>query len=74
MLLTQLSPSPSINLVGYTALGAQQSHLIPLPSLHAGEGSSPPGCVPHNKTLNLNFISYSPILTIVVVVLNNIKM
>ena len=36
-------PSHPIYMVGHTALGAWQSHLIPLPSLHGGEGSSFPG-------------------------------
>ena len=45
-LLSQLFPNHPIFMVGHTALGAQQSHLIPPPSLHDGEGSSFPGLVP----------------------------
>ena len=33
MLLKQLSPSHSVSTMGHTALGIEQSHLIPLPSL-----------------------------------------
>ena len=33
-------------MVGHTTLGAQQSHLIPLPSLHGGDGPSFPGLDP----------------------------
>ena len=39
-------------MVGHTALGAWQSHPIPPPSLHDGEGSSVPGLVPSNNTVN----------------------
>ena len=46
MLLNQLFPSHPIYIVGHTSLEAWQSHLIPLPSLHGGEGSSFPGFVP----------------------------
>ena len=51
MLLHKLFPSP-IYMVGHTALGAWQSHPIPVPSLHGGEGSSFPGLVPTNDTVN----------------------
>ena len=39
-------------MVGHAALGAHQSHLIPLPSLHGGEGSSFPGLVPLGGTVD----------------------
>ena len=40
-------------MVGYTALGAQQRVTqIPLPSLHDGEGSSFPGLVPSDDTVD----------------------
>ena len=39
-------------MVGHTALGAQQSHPIPPPSLHDGEGSSFPGLVPSDDMVN----------------------
>ena len=45
-------PSHSFYMVGHTALGAQQRHLIPLPSLHGGEGSSFQGYVPPDDTGN----------------------
>ena len=32
--------------------GLTESHLIPLPSLHGGEGSSFPGLLPSNDTVN----------------------
>ena len=38
--------------MGHTALGAQQCHLIPLPSLHDGEGSSFPGLVQSDDMVN----------------------
>ena len=46
ILLSQLSSSHLNNIMGCTALGTQQSHPIPLPSLHVWEGSSFPGLVP----------------------------
>ena len=52
MQLTKLSSSHSINMVGLTALEAQQSHPIHLHSPHSGEGSSFPGLVPSNETVN----------------------
>ena len=39
-------------MVGHTAVGAWQSHLIPSPSLHVGEGSSFPGLVPSDDMLD----------------------
>ena len=48
LLLNKLSSSHSNYMVGHTALGAWQSHWIPQPSLHGGEGSSVPGLVPSN--------------------------
>ena len=39
-------------MVGHTALGAWQSHPIPMPSLHGGEGSSFPGLVPSDDTVD----------------------
>ena len=45
MLLTWVSPGHFINVVGHKALKTWQSHLIPLPSLHGGEGASLSGCV-----------------------------
>ena len=51
MLLIQLIPSHPIYMVGHTALVVWQSHLIPMPSLHGGEGSSP-GLVPSDDTFN----------------------
>ena len=39
-------------MVGHTALGAWQSHRIPMPSLHGGEGSSFPGLAQPNDTVN----------------------
>ena len=53
MLLIQLSLSHSINMVAHTALGTQQTWPILLHSLHSGEESSSPGCVPPNDILNL---------------------
>ena len=38
--------------MGHTALGALLSHLIPLPSLHDGEGSSFPDLVPSDDAVN----------------------
>ena len=52
MLLSQLFPNHPIYMVGHTALGAWQSHPIPLPSLHGGQGSSFPGLVPSDATVN----------------------
>ena len=52
MLLSQLSSSHSNNMVGHTALGAWQSHPIPLPSLDCGEGSSFPGFTPPDDIVN----------------------
>ena len=53
MLLSLLFSSHPIYTVGHTALGAlAESHAIPLPSLHGGEGSSFPGLVPSNDTVN----------------------
>ena len=43
------SLSHSNNMVRHTALGAWQSHLIPPPFLHGGEGSFP-GCTPPSGT------------------------
>ena len=46
MLLKQLSPSHSINMVGQTTYrDLVEIHPIPLPSLHGGTGSSLPGLV-----------------------------
>ena len=39
-------------MVGHTALGAQQSHPIPLPSLHHGKGSSFPDLVPSDDMVD----------------------
>ena len=36
----------------YSFGGLAESHPIPLPSLHGGEGSSFPGLVPYNVTVN----------------------
>ena len=36
----------------YSFEGSVESHLIPLPSLHDGEGSSFPGLVPSDDTVN----------------------
>ena len=52
MLLSQLFPSHPNYMLGHTALGAWQSHLIPLPFLHGREGSSFPGLVPSDDTVN----------------------
>ena len=52
LLLNQLSSSHSNYTVGYTALGAWQSHPIPPSSLHGGEGSSFPGLVPSGDMVN----------------------
>ena len=43
-------------MVRHTALGAWQSHLIPLTSLHGREGSSFPGWVPPNGTVNFKYV------------------
>ena len=50
--LIQLFPNHPIYMVGHTALGAWQSHLIPLPSLHDGKGSSFPVLVPSDDMVN----------------------
>ena len=39
-------------MVGHTSLGAWQSHPIPPPSQHGREGSSFPGLVPSNDTVD----------------------
>ena len=52
MLLSQLCHSHSTHMVRYTTLGAWQSHLIPSPSQHGGEGSSFPGLVPSDDIVN----------------------
>ena len=39
-------------MVGHTAFGAWQSHLIPPPSVCGGEGSSFPGFLPPNDTVH----------------------
>ena len=52
MLLCLLFPSHPIYMVGHTALGAWQSHPIPLPSLHGGDGSFFPGLVPSDDTVD----------------------
>ena len=39
-------------MVGHTALGPWQSHQIPPPSLHGGEGPSFPDWVPPDDTVN----------------------
>ena len=52
MLLNQVSPSHSKYMVGHTTFGAWQSHLIALPSLHGGEGSSFPGLLPSDDIVN----------------------
>ena len=49
ILLIQLSLNHSINVVGNTALGFQQSHPIPLSSLHSGEELLFPECVSPNE-------------------------
>ena len=50
LLLILLCPN---HLVGYTALGGSiESHPIPPPSLHDGEGSSFPGLVPSDDAVN----------------------
>ena len=51
LLLSLLFPNHPIYMVGHTALGAWQSHPIPLPSLYDGEGSST-GLVPSDNTVN----------------------
>ena len=45
-------PQPSHLYSGAYSLGAWQSHLISLPSLHDGEGSSFPGLVPSDDTVD----------------------
>ena len=53
LLLNLLFPSHPIYMVGHTALGGlAESHPIPLPSLHGGEGSSFPGLVPFDDMVN----------------------
>ena len=52
LLLSLLFPNHPIYMVGHTALGAWQSHPMPAPSLHDGEGSSFPGLVPSDDTVN----------------------
>ena len=52
MLLSQLFPSHLNDMVGHTALGAWQSHRIPLPSLHGEEGSPFPGLVPSDDMID----------------------
>ena len=42
--------------MGFTVLGAQQSHLIPPPSLHDGEGSSFPGLVPSDDAVDSDYV------------------
>ena len=52
LLLIQLAPNHSIIMVGHTALGAMQSHLIPPPSLQGGEESPFPGSTPPDEMVN----------------------
>ena len=52
MLLSQLSSSHPNCMVGHTAFGAWQSHPIPHSSLHDQEGSSFPGLVPSDDTVD----------------------
>ena len=52
MLLSLLFPNHPIYMVGHTTLGDWQSQPIPLPSLHDGEGSSFPGLVPLDDTVD----------------------
>ena len=52
MLLSELFPTHPNYMVGHTALGAWQSHLIPPPSQHGGEASSFPGLVPSDDMVN----------------------
>ena len=54
MLLTQLPCSHPNYMVWHTALGAWQSHLIPLTSLHGGEGSFFPGFIPSDDTVDFD--------------------
>ena len=49
LLLILLFPN---HLVGHTSLGAQLGHLIPLPSLQDGEGSSFLGLVPSDDVVD----------------------
>ena len=56
MLLIQLPLSYSIHMVRHTAFGAQQSHLIPLASMHGGEGSSFPGSALPKYMLNSEYV------------------
>ena len=55
MLLNQLYPSYSSNMVGHTTLGTQQSP-SPLPSLHGSEGSLFPGSAPSIDMVNSDFL------------------
>ena len=54
LLLLNLAVPQSSHLYGgaYSFGGLAESHLIPLPSLHGGEGSSFPGRIPSNYTVN----------------------
>ena len=52
MLLTQLPSSHSVNIMGHTALGLQQFHEIPLPSVYGEDGPSLPGFVWHDDIVN----------------------
>ena len=45
ILLSEVFSSHAIHMVRITVLGAWHSHLIPLPCLHGGNGSSLPGFV-----------------------------
>ena len=52
LLLSQLSFNHSNYMVGHTVWGAWQSHPIPPPSLHGGEGSSFQGLVSSSGMVN----------------------
>ena len=52
ILLTEMAPSHSSNMMGHKALGPWQSHFILLPSPHDGEGSSFPGSASPSDTVN----------------------
>ena len=56
MLLKQLTPSHSMNMVGHTAFGAQQGHLILLPSLYNQERLSFPGLIPCNEKADSRYV------------------
>ena len=56
MLHTQLSPQQLHKYGGHTALGAKQSHPLPLPSLHGRERSAFPGSIPPDDTVNSRFV------------------